>query len=154
MEYVRHKYSKRIYQIMTDHGPDHPYLWSPWEFSTRYLSQSKMTKFFSPCEKPAEMPRSYPTSITQELEWENRQLAGSRPLRVEPPVTNTPPKVKEPSLQEAGEYTLRDLCGEIGMDPAKARKLLRSKGKTSPQGGWKWASKEEAKPIRRFLKKF
>lgn len=51
------------------------------------------------------------------------------------------------------DYTLADLCGEIGMDPVKARKLLRAKGKKPPEGTWKWPNREAAKAIRRFLKK-
>ena len=51
------------------------------------------------------------------------------------------------------DYTLVDLCGEIGMDPVKARKLLRAKGKKPPEGTWKWPNREAAKDIRRFLKK-
>lgn len=154
MEYVRHKYSKRVYQIMTDHGPDHPYLWSPWEFSIREPSKLRMSKFFSPCEKPPTMPTEYPISIPQELEWEKKQLAGDQPIVVHSPVTKSRTKAPRKPQGGSGEYTLADLCGELGMDPAKARKLLRSKGKTPPPGGWKWPDKKEAKAIRRFLKKF
>lgn len=154
MEYVKHKYSKRIYQIMTDHGPDHPYLWNPWEFSIREPSKLLMSKFFSQCEKPPTMPTEYHVSIPRELEWERKQLMGDQPIVVHSPVSK--PRIRTTRKPQDGseEYTLADLCGELGMDPAKARKLLRSKGKTPPPGGWKWPDKKSAKAIRRFLKKF
>ena len=25
-EYLKHRYSKRVWKVETDHGPDHPYL--------------------------------------------------------------------------------------------------------------------------------
>lgn len=159
-EYVKHRYSGRIYQIMRDHGPDHPYLWSPWDFASRYLSQAVWDRFFVPCEKPEVMPTHYAISIPKELEWEKRRLFREEPLVVKAPGGTKPkprktPREKKPKEPKGstGEYTLADLCGEIGMDPAKARKLLRSKGKKPPEGGWKWPNKEAAKAIRRFLKK-
>lgn len=151
MEYVKHRYSKRVYQIMTDHGPNHPYLWSPWEFSTRKPGSALMSRFFVPCEKPPEMPKGYTISILQEMDWERRQLIGDKPIIVHSPVPKdrSGDKRKPPNNDE---YTLADLCRELGMSPAKARKLLRSKGKVPPSGGWKWSNREEAKPLKEFLK--
>lgn len=158
-EYVKHRYSGRIYQIMRDHGPDHPYLWSPWDFASRYPSQDTWDRFFVPCEKPEIMPKHYAISIPKELEWEKRRLFREEPLVVKAPV-DTKPKPKKVHREETepkeptGEYTLADLCGELGMSPAKARKLLRSHGKKPPAGGWKWPNKEDAKSTKRFLRKF
>lgn len=161
-EYVKHRYSGRIYQIMRDHGPDHPYLWSPWDFASRYPSQDIWNRFFVPCEKPEIMPKHYAISIPKELEWEKRRLFREEPLVVKAPV-DTRPKPKKAHREKAepkefkeptGEYTLADLCGELGMSPAKARKLLRSHGKKPPAGGWKWPNKEDAKSTKRFLRKF
>ena len=158
-EYVKHRYSGRIYQIMRDHGPDHPYLWSPWDFASRYPSQDVWDRFFVPCEKPEIMPKHYAISIPKELEWEKRRLFREEPLVVKTPV-DTRPKPKKVHREKAepkeptGEYTLADLCGELGMSPAKARKLLRSHGKKPPAGGWKWPNKEDAKSTKRFLRKF
>lgn len=155
MDYMKHRYSKRVYQVMTDHGPDHPYLsCSPF---TRYVSKGTMEKFFSPCEKPEEVTEPL-VSVTQEIEWEKRQLRREEPIVVKAPSPISRPKAereKSPRTREesTGEYTLAELCGEIGMDPAKARKLLRAKGKKPPEGTWKWPNKEAAKSIRRFLKK-
>ena len=157
-EYVKHRYSGRIYQIMRDHGPDHPYLWSPWDFASRYPSQDVWDRFFVPCEKPEIMPKHYAISIPKELEWEKRRLFQEEPLVVKTPV-DTRPKPKKVHREKAepkeptGEYTLADLCGELGMSPAKARKLLRSHGKKPPAGGWKWPNKEDAKSTKRFLRK-
>lgn len=154
MGYMKHKYSKRVYQVMTDHGPDHPYL-SCFPF-IRYESKGIMEKFFSPCEKPGEATEPL-VSVTQEIEWEKKQLRKEEPLVVKAPTPISRPKAKrERVLGEKtgpGEYTLKDLCSELGISPATARKLLRSKGKTTPDGGWKWPDKEAAKPIKKFLKK-
>lgn len=161
-EYVKHRYSGRIYQIMRDHGPDHPYLWSPWDFASRYPGQAIWDRFFVPCEKPEIMPKHYAISISKELEWEKRRLFREEPLVVKTPV-DTRPKAKKVHREKAEpkepkepteEYTLANLCGELGMSPAKARKLLRSHGKKPPAGGWKWPNKEAAKGIKRFLRKF
>lgn len=161
-EYVKHRYSGRIYQIMRDHGPDHPYLWSPWDFASRYPSPDIWNRFFVPCEKPEIMPKHYAISIPKELEWEKRRLFREEPLMVKAPVETKPKhkkvhrektEPKEPK-EPTGEYTLADLCGELGMLPSKARKLLRSHGKKPPAGGWRWPNKEAAKSTKRFLRKF
>lgn len=155
MDYVKHKYSKRVYQVMTDHGPDHPYL-SCSSF-VRYVSKGAMEKFFSPCEKPQEAPEPM-ILVTREIEWEKRQLMREEPLVVKTPTPVSRPKAKrERVLREKtgpDEYTLKDLCSELGIPPTTARKLLRSKGKATPDGGWKWPDREAAKPIKKFLKKF
>ncbi len=158
MEYVKHKYSKRVYQVMEDHGPGHPYL-SCFPF-VRNVAAVRLEKFFSPCEKPSEEHKST-ISVNQEIEWEERQLRREEPLKVKAPSPISRPKNKREKVNRTkgesrkipGEYTLADLCSEIGMDPAKARKLLRTKGKKPPEGTWKWSNKEAAKAIKRFLKK-
>ena len=154
MEYMKHKYSKRVYQVMTDHGPDHPYL-SCFSF-VRYLTTSTMGRFFTKCPGPVQ---DSSIRVEQEIEWEKLQLRREEPIVVKAPSPISRPKAKKEKStrtkeESTGEYTLAELCGEIGMDPAKARKLLRSHGKKSPDGGWKWPSKEEAKSIKRFLRKF
>ena len=151
MEFVKHKYSKRVYQLMRDHNPEKPYL-SLFPF-LRYPSQKTLEQFFTPCEGPIQ---NTPITIPQELKWEERQRLGQQPIMVKPPKGTK--KTKKASEKKkvtdlAEEYTLAQLCGEIGMSPAKARKLLRSQGKTPPSGGWKWPNREAAKPIKRFLKK-
>ena len=153
MEYMKHKYSKRVYQVMTDHGPDHPYLLcSPF---TRYASKGTMERFFTKCSGPVQ---DSSIRVDQEIEWEKLQLRREEPIVVKAPSHISRPKAKGEKSTRAkeeftGEYTLADLCGEIGMDPAKARKLLRANGKKPPEGTWKWPNKEAAKTIRRFLKK-
>lgn len=157
MEYVKHKYSKRVYRVMTDHGPEHPYLsYFPY---VRNIYQGMLEKFFSPCEKPSEEYKPL-ISVSQEIEWEKRQLRREEPIVVKaPPISRPKDKREKPPRTGRGprktteEYTLAELCGEIGMDPAKARKLLRAKGKKPPEGTWKWPNPEAAKAIKRFLKK-
>ena len=153
MEHMKHKYSKRVYQVMTDHGPDHPYL-SCFPF-VRYVTISTMKRFFTECSGPAQ---DSSIQVEQEMEWEKRQLRREEPIEVKAPPPISRPKAKPGKSHRnqgefTGEYTLANLCGEIGMDPAKARKLLRAKGKRPPEGTWKWPNKEAAKAIRRFLKK-
>ena len=153
MEYMKHKYSKRVYQVMTDHGPDHPYL-SCFSF-VRYVTTSTMERFFTKCTGPVQ---DSSIRVEQEIEWEKLQLRREEPIVVKAPSPISRPKAereKSPRTREGstGEYTLAELCGEIGMDPAKARKLLRAKGKKPPEGTWKWSNKEAAKTIREFLKK-
>ncbi len=153
MDYMKHKYSERVYQVMTDHGPDHPYLsCSPF---VRYVTTSTMERFFTKCSGPVQESS---IRVEQEIEWEKRQLRREEPIVVKAPSTISRPKAEREKShrtkeESTGEYTLAELCGEIGMDPAKARKLLRAKGKKPPEGTWKWPNKEAAKSIRRFLKK-
>lgn len=152
-EYLKHRYSKRVYEVKTDHGPDHPYLFHfPY---VRYVRQSTMEKFFTPCSGPTQ---DSPITVSREIDWEKRQLLKENPIVVKAP-TPTGRKPRERKRAEtrgkepSPDYTLADLCGEIGMDPSKARKLLRAKGKKPSDGAWKWPNKEAAKSIRRFLKK-
>ena len=150
---MKHKYSKRVDQVMTDHGPDHPYL-SCFSF-VRYLTTSTMERFFTKCPGPVQ---DSSIRVDQEIEWEKLQLRREEPIVVKAPSPISRPKAKREKStrtkeESTGEYTLADLCGEIGMDPAKARKLLRANGKKPPEGTWKWPNKEAAKSIRRFLKK-
>ena len=154
-EYLKHQYSKRVYEVKTDHGPDHPYL-SHFPY-VRYVHKSTVEKFFTPCSGPIQ---DSPITVFQEIDWEKRQLRKEEPIVVKAPApTERKLKRKEGSEIQRREkkshtdYTLVDLCGEIGMDPVKARKLLRSKGKKPPEGTWKWPNREAAKAIRRFLKK-
>lgn len=154
-EYLKHQYSKRVYEVKTDHGPDHPYL-SHFPY-VRYVHQSTMEKFFTHCSGPIQDSN---ITVFQEIDWEKRQLRKEEPIVVKAPApTERKLKRKEESETKRGEkkshtdYTLVDLCGEIGMDPVKARKLLRAKGKKPPEGTWKWPNREAAKAIRRFLKK-
>ena len=152
-EYVKHQYSKRVYEVKTDHGPDHPYL-SCFPF-VRYVHQSTMEKFFTHCSGPIQ---DSPITVLQGIDWEKRQLRKEEPIVVKAPAPISRPKDKgekptRTKKEPTGEYTLADLCGEIGMDHSKARKLLRAKGKNPPEGTWKWPNREAAKAIRRFLKK-
>ena len=154
-EYLKHQYSKRVYEVKTDHGPDHPYL-SHFPY-VRYVHKSTVEKFFTPCSGPIQ---DSPITVPQEIDWEKLQLRKEEPIVVKAPApTERKLKRKEGSEIQRREkkshtdYTLVDLCGEIGMDPVKARKLLRSKGKKPPEGTWKWPNREAAKAIRRFLKK-
>ena len=150
---MKHKYSKRVYQVMTDHGPDHPYLLcSPF---IRYVGKGTMERFFTKCSEPVQESS---IRVEQEIEWEKLQLRREEPIVVKAPSPISRPKTKggkstKTKEESTGEYTLAELCGEIGMDPAKARKLLRANGKKPPEGTWKWPNKEAAKTIRRFLKK-
>ncbi len=154
-EYLKHQYSKRVYEVKTDHGPDHPYL-SHFPY-VRYVHQSIMEKFFTHCSGPIQ---DSSITVLQEIDWEKRQLRKEEPIVVKAPApTERKLKRKEGSETQRGEkksptdYTLADLCGEMGMDPVKARKLLRAKGKKPPEGTWKWPNREAAKAIRRLLKK-
>lgn len=152
-EYLKHQYSKRVYEVKTDHGPDHPYL-SHFPY-VRYVHQSTVEKFFTPCFGPIQDSH---IPVLQEIDWEKRQLRKEEPIVVKAPApTERKPRERERAetrgKEPSTDYTLADLCGEIGMDPSKARKLLRAKGKKPPDGAWKWPNKEAAKSIRRFLKK-
>lgn len=154
-EYLKHQYSKRVYEVKTDHGPDHPYL-SHFPY-VRYVHKSTVEKFFTPCSGPIQDSH---ITVLQEIDWEKRQLRKEEPIVVKTPApTERKLKRKERVETKRSEkesptgYTLVDLCGEIGMDPSKARKLLRAKGKKPPEGTWRWPNREAAKSIRRFLKR-
>ena len=109
MEHMKHKYSKRVYQVMTDHGPDHPYL-SCFPF-VRYVTTSTMERFFTKCSGPVQ---DSSIRIDQEIEWEKRQLRREEPIVVKAPSPISRPKAKkEKSIRTKnefiGEYTLVDL---------------------------------------------
>lgn len=156
-EYLKHIHSGRIYQVMRDHGPDHPYLWSPWEFSVRTPGQHRWGKFFRSCEKPETMPTKYDISILEEMAWEDRKLRGTQPIVVKAPSPTVKSKTRDrmranpPTVE--GEFTIQDLALEVGCTPGQARAILRKSKTNKPQGGWKWISSEEAEPIRRILRK-
>lgn len=158
MEYVKHNYSGRVYQVHRDHGPNSaPHLSSSRGWG-RYVRETTLERFFTPCKGPdLEEPA---VSAIQEAQWEKEVLAKEKPQKpLEAPQEKKPPKVTKPSTlkkgsPEAAEYTLKDLCSELGITPAVARKLLRSKGKTAPDGGWRWPNAEAAKGIKKFLKNF
>lgn len=154
-EYLKHLYSKRVYEVKTDHGPDHPYL-SHFPY-VRYVHKSTVEKFFTPCSGPIQDSH---ITVLQEIDWEKRQLRKEEPIVVKAPAPTEGklrrkerPETQRREKNSSTDYTLVDLCGEIGMDPAKARKLLRAKGKKPPEGTWRWPKREAAKSIRRFLKK-
>lgn len=155
MEYVKHKYSKRVYRVMTDHGPEHPYLSSfPY---IRNISTGMLERFFSPCGKP-QVEYESPVSVGKEIEWEKRQLRREEPIVVKSPQVIPKPRIrsKKTSQVKQGpvEYTLKDLCSELGISPAVARKTLRSRGMAAPEGGWRWSSSEAARGIKEILKNF
>lgn len=157
-EYLKHVYTGRIYQIMRDHGPDHPYLWSPWEFSVRTPSKERMDRFFKPTEKPPIMPTRYDISILEEMAWEDRRILGSKPIVVEAPkptVKKTPrprTRTKAPATPQGG-FTIQDLALELGCSPGQARAVLRKSKLEKPSRGWRWSSSEEAEPYRKAVKK-
>lgn len=152
-EYLKHIHSGRIYQVMRDHGPDHPYLWSPWEFAVRTPSRHRWDSFFRPCDKPEEMPTRYDISIPDEMAWEDRKLRGAAPIVVTPPAPTVRPTRKERRPRPTGGYTIQDLATELGCTPGQARAALRKSKTAKPAGGWRWSSTEEAEPIRKLLKK-
>ena len=161
MEYLKHKYSGRIYVVRRDHNPEKPYLWSPWDYTSRTPKKFVWDNFLTPCEKPPEMPRHYDISIAEEMEWEKAHMPEEPKKATEeerPPaqskLTPAPKKAsKAISASAKGKYTLKDLCMEIGMEPSQARRLLRSSGKKPPSGGWVWDSPKEVEGVKRFLKK-
>lgn len=162
VEYVKHIYSGRIYQVMRDHGPDHPYLWSPWEFSIRYPTPRR-EQFFRPCQKPETMPTRYDIRIETEIAWEDRKLYGSQPIVVHPPKPTQrmrrkkekapTPKRSPKAPRSSGGLTVQDLAQEIGCTPGQARAALRKSGVEKPQGGWRWATPEEAEGAKNLIKK-
>lgn len=158
MEYVKHNYSGRVYQVHRDHGPNsNPHLSNPKGYG-RYIRETTLERFFTTCREPAQEEPSI--SVLQEIKWEKEVLAKEQPQKpLEAPQEKNPQKVTKPSTPKksspgAAEYTLKDLCSELGITPAVARKLLRSKGKTAPDGGWRWPNSEAARGIKKFLKKF
>lgn len=158
MEYVKHNYSGRVYQVHRDHGPNSaPHLSSSSGWG-RYVRETTLERFFTPCKGPdLEKPT---ISVIQEAQWEKEQRAKDQPQKpLEAPQQKKPEKETKPTKDKkaspgAAEYTLKDLCSELGTTPAVARKILRSKGRSAPDGGWKWPNAEAAKSIKKFLKKF
>jgi len=50
------------------------------------------------------------------------------------------------------DYSLTQLCQELGIDPSDARKTLRRKGVEKPGSQWAWATSEAAEAARKALK--
>lgn len=147
--YLKHKYSGRVYQICLDHGDEHPYLKSfP---HVRMCGKRTMELYFSPCSGSQE--KDGRVSVVEEIRWEKSQFLKKAPLRVIPPDPVKRIRKKGLKLGRSGYY-LRDICLEVGMNPSKARKLLRSQGLKPPEGEWRWKSPKEAEEIKNLLRKF
>ena len=69
---------------------------------------------------------------------------------IKPPVTELPPYQFPPVT---APWTLEDICAELGMDPKKARKILRDNGATKPGPFWLWPNKDAASEIIDLLRK-
>lgn len=152
MEYVRHRFSGRVYEVMRDHHPDKPYL-RAFPF-VREISQLRLKKFFISCGKPTSDTLGRIT-IDEEIQWENRRIRRDEPIRVRPPEPiNRPTKRKaKAAISDVGEYTLKDMCLEIGITPAAARRALRSNKVSPPEGGWSWPNRESAASVKKILEK-
>lgn len=81
MELVKHIYSKRVYEVVRDHGENHPYL--KHLYFLRMVSQDKLKRFFRPCGEQEIIPKRI--SIDQEILWEKRFLNRNKRLKVYPP---------------------------------------------------------------------
>lgn len=161
MEYLKHVHSGRVYRVMEDHGPDHPYLYSQVDSGVRTPPKVK-EQFFRTCEAPEFLPERYDITVPQEIAWEDRRIRATAPIIVVAPVSEKPkpgekvysdePIPKKLQTQSL-EFTIQDLAMELGCTAGQARKILRGSKLEKPQGGWKWTSSQEAEPYRRFLKK-
>lgn len=73
-------------------------------------------------------------------------------------ITRSPRKKKEPTEKKApkkgkrdtGSVSLKDICSELGIDPSKARRILRKK--LDNQGRWEWSDPEIIKKVKNILK--
>lgn len=151
MEYVKHNYSGRVYQVLRDHGPGstpHLRCSEGWE---RYLKETSIQQFFTPYKGPEGEPSQI--SVLAEIQWEKAQMGEGPKVSSQEP-SKSLGKPKSTKASSGGEYTLRDLCSELNTTPSIARKILRSQGKTAPDGGWRWPNAEAAKSIKRLIKKF
>lgn len=147
MNYVKHKYSKRVYQVMTDHGEGSPYLsQSP---NVRYCSGTRMREFFIQCNGPT---RDSKVPVLKEIEWEQKQIRGSEPIIVKAPIQKVGGIGRSNrTTTTSGGYTLKGICSELGISPSSARRVLRSRGR-APEGGWRWSSPQEVEEVKSFLK--
>lgn len=145
-EYLRHNYSGRVYQVMTDHGEENPYLSSfPY---VRTIGRATREKFFKPCGKPyGEMDSNI--SFHREIEWEKAQRLRDKPLKVEVP--DPPKREKSRKKKVDSGYTLGSICEKLGISTARARKVLRGM-KKKPQKGWVWSTQEEVEEVERILR--
>ena len=68
MEYVKHNYSGRVYQVHRDHGPNSAPHLSSSSGQGRYIRETTLERFFTPCKGP---DLGEPTiSVIQEAQWE------------------------------------------------------------------------------------
>lgn len=147
MNYVKHKYSKRVYQIMMDHGDGSPYL-SQFP-NVRYCSDTRMREFFTQCDGPTQDSK---IPVLKEIEWEQKQIRGSEPIIVKAPLQKVG-RIRRSgrTTTTAGGYTLKEICSELGISTSSARRILRSRGR-APEGGWRWSSSQEVEEVKSFLK--
>lgn len=144
MEFVKHKYSKRVYEVKRDHGPNSFYLSSfPW---VREMSQGYLGEFFTPCEGPVQ---DSPIGLLEEVKWEDRKIIRDTPLVVVPPKRVARKEPKKP----VEATTLGDLCKALGITPSSARRALRASKVEKPEAGWVWEDPQELKRIKRILRK-
>lgn len=59
---------------------------------------------------------------------------------------------KENSEETKATTTLKDICGELGITPSAARRILRKEGVEKPGNSWSWTSPTDIAKIKGLLK--
>lgn len=60
--------------------------------------------------------------------------------------------VKEARVKAPNTVTLKEICDEINMNPAKARRILRKKLSSNDHSRWEWSDPKQIKEIKSLLK--
>ena len=71
------------------------------------------------------------------------------------PKKKTKPRKKgevESKREEVQSTTLKEICDELGITPAAARRILRKEKVGKPGGSWSWTCTQEIEKIRSLLK--
>lgn len=63
-----------------------------------------------------------------------------------------PSSKKENSEETKATTTLKDICGELGITPSAARRILRKEGVEKPGNSWSWTSPTDIAKIKGLLK--
>lgn len=66
------------------------------------------------------------------------------------PKTSSQKPAKAP--QKGATVTLKEICQELNMDPAKARRTLRKAEDIGKQGKWEWSDPKEISRVKSLLK--
>jgi hypothetical protein len=87
------------------------------------------------------------STMAKEVSYEATKIKKRNRVRIP---SERPKKKTKPN--RGSIITLKELCTELGLEPSKARKLLRKANIEKPGASWEWNNKEDIQRIKTLLK--